>query len=180
MPSETPVWQPNLSWITDDLAVGGRFPVERAAHLAEALGIGAAIDLRDEDRDDDAHLGRHGIAFLHLPTPDHGALTPAAIKAGIAFARRAAADGRRLLVHCEHGIGRSATLALCVMVDRGHDPLAALSLAKDRRAVVSPSPAQYAAWSAWLRDPAGAALPEHAIPDFDAFKAVAYRHLGAG
>ena len=72
-------WTPNLSWITDDLAVGGRVPLDRIAHLAEALGIGALVDLREEDRDDEAHLRRHGIAFLHLPTADHGALTPEAL-----------------------------------------------------------------------------------------------------
>ncbi|WP_375457585.1 dual specificity protein phosphatase family protein [uncultured Enterovirga sp.] len=170
-------WQPNLTWITPDLAVGGRVPAERVAHLAETGGIGAVVDLRSEDRDDSDHLEAHGIRFLHLPTDDHGALRPTDIDAGAAFAARAARDGRRLLVHCEHGIGRSATLALCILVERGMEPLAALRLAKDRRDLVSPSPAQYECWVAWLKRHPGSGPDGWALPGFEAFKTIAYRHL---
>ena len=173
-------WTPNLSWITGDLAIGGRVPAERVGHLAGQAGVGAVVDLRREDRDDEAHLGRHGIAFLHLPTEDHGALSPAALETGVEFSRQAARDGRRLLVHCEHGIGRSATLGLAILADRGLAPLAALRLAKDRRALVSPSPAQYECWVAWLRSRPGKDRAGGDIPGFDAFKAIAYRHLLAG
>jgi hypothetical protein len=173
-----PPWQPNLTWITDHLAVGGRFPPERTEDLAESLRVRAVIDLRSEDRDDAALLAKHGIAFLHLPTDDHGAVTAAMIESGVAFARPYLAAGSRVLVHCEHGIGRSATLALCIMVDGGFAPLDALSLAKDRRALVSPSPAQYAGWTQWLaalRDARGLSWE---VPSFASFKAIAYRHLG--
>ncbi len=56
-----------------------------------------------------------------------------------------------MLIHCQHGIGRSALLALCVLVDQGWQPLDALTHAKDRRAQVSPSRSQYEGWAAWLR-----------------------------
>lgn len=173
----SPAWRPNLSWITEDLAVGGRFPAERASHLAEMLRIRAVIDLRSEERDDEAVLLRHGITFLHLPTDDHHAVAAERLDHGVAFALRHLDRGERVLIHCEHGIGRSATLALCVLVARGLDPLAALTLAKDRRSLVSPSPAQYAGWTQWL----AAHRAEHRtgweIPSFAAFKAIAYRHL---
>ena len=45
---------------------------------------------------------------------------------GVAFVNRHLDRGERVLVHCEHGIGRSATLALCVLVSRGMEPLDAL------------------------------------------------------
>ena len=169
---------PNLTWITDELAVGGRFPGERTEDLARDLLISAVVDLRREDRDDEALLARHGIAFLHLPTDDHGALAPAAIEDGIAFARPFLHRGRRVLVHCEHGIGRSATLALCILVERGQAPLDALALAKDRRALISPSPAQYECWAAWLTGRLEARRLGWTVPSFDAFRRIAYRHLG--
>lgn len=176
--AEPRAWEPNLTWITDDLAVGGSFPVDRVERLAEAHRVGAVVDVRREERDDRHHLARHGLRFLHLPTEDHGALTRGALAEGVAFARDARDRGLRLLVHCEHGIGRSATLALCVLVDRGMAPLEALLRAKDRRAVLSPSPAQYECWAAWLRGRPD--LEPSAVPGFDAFKAIAYRHLLAG
>lgn len=166
-------WRPNLSWITGTLAVGGSFPSERAEHLAREHAIRAIVDLRSESRDDETVLGRHGMTLLHLPTDDLSALTPAQIDDGVAFARAHLAREERVLVHCEHGIGRSATLALCILVEGGMKPLEALGLAKDRRALVSPSPAQYECWVAWMRQ-RGADLD---IPSFQAFEAIAYRHL---
>jgi predicted protein tyrosine phosphatase len=143
-------WVPNLDWITPELAIGGSFPAERAEHLARELGIGAVVDLRAEDCDDEAVLARHGLRFLHLPTIDHHAVAPEMLDEGVAFCAGQLRAGRRVLIHCEHGIGRSALLALCVLVDRGMDPLEALELAKSRRALVSPNPPQYEAWQIWL------------------------------
>lgn len=170
-------WQPNLSWITDELAVGGRFPPERVEDLAGRIGLKAVVDLRSEDRDDEEVLTRHGITFLHLPTDDHHGVTLAMLADGVAFAARHLDRGEKVLIHCEHGIGRSATLALCVMVDRGFEPLEALSLAKDRRALISPSPAQYRCWTAWLAGFASETRAGWEVPSFEAFKAIAYRHL---
>ena len=174
-----PVWTPNLSWITDSVAVGGRFPAERAGHLAEVLGIRAVIDLRGEERDEESVLVRHGIAFLHLPTVDHGAVRADMLDDGVTFAARHLDRGERVLIHCQHGIGRSATLALCVLVERGMEPLEALALAKTRRSLVSPSPAQYHGWVEWLADRRRATRAGWEIPSFDAFRAIAYRHLPA-
>ena len=164
-------WTPNLDWITPELAVGGSFPTERAEHLARAHGVGAVVDLRAEACDDEAVLRRHGLEFLHLPTIDHDAVSPAMLADGVAFAGAHLDAGRRVLIHCEHGIGRSALLALCVLVERGMEPLEALELAKSRRALVSPNPPQYEAWQTWLQ--ARGQEP----PGFDAFAEIAYRHL---
>jgi len=161
----------DLSWITPALAVGGCFAREVSESLAREHGIRAVVDLRAEDRDEEALLRRHGIELLHLPTVDHCAVAPRMLRDGVAFATRHRDGGGRVLIHCQHGIGRSALLALCVLVERGHAPLAALELAKTKRARVSPSPAQYEAWAAWLRERG------EAVPDFDTFAAIAYRHL---
>ena len=169
----------NLSWITDDLAIGGSFRSADAEVLARELRIRAVVDLRVEACDDAVVLERHGLAFLHLPTEDHCAVSPAMLGEGVAFANRHLDRGERVLIHCEHGIGRSATLALCVLVSRGHEPLAALELAKSRRALVSPSPAQYEAWAGWLAATKAEAGAGWRIPSFDAFAAIAYSHLRA-
>lgn len=172
-------WRPNLSWITDHLAIGGSFPAGRAADLARGHGVRAVVDLRTEACDDAEEIGRHGMAFLHLPTEDHCAVGPAMLDEGVAFANRHLDRGERILVHCEHGIGRSATLGIAVLVSRGYAPLDALERAKTRRALVSPSPAQYEAWTAWLAAWKARHGPAWDIPDFDTFKAIAYRHLAA-
>lgn len=164
----------NLSWITEELAIGGSFPGERLEELVRDHRVGAIIDLRQEARDDEELLRRHGVRFLYLPTLDFHGSSPEMLDEGVAFAEAQIAAGRRVLAHCHFGIGRSATLALCVLVARGHAPLEALALAKARRDLVSPSQAQYAAWAAWL------AGRRHDAPAFAAFAEIAYRHLRDG
>jgi protein-tyrosine phosphatase len=173
-------WKPNFDWITDHLAVGGSFPPRQTEFLAREHGIRAVVDLRSEDVDDEQLLRRHGIALLHLPTEDMRGVDAAHLERGVEFASHHLDRGERVLIHCEHGIGRSAVLALCVLVHRGHAPLDALELAKSRRGRVSPSPDQFACWSDWLAR-RRATQPSCAwqVPDFDAFKAIAYRHLMA-
>jgi protein-tyrosine phosphatase len=183
MKPEAAEWVPgreaalDLTWITDTLAVGGSFPPTHCAVLARKHRVAAVVDLRGESCDDVQLLAQHQIDFLHLPTIDFAAIRPAMLERGTAFVCAHLAASRRVLIHCAHGIGRSALLALCVLVERGMPPIEALALTKDRRARVSPSLAQYEAWAGWLaarRRDQGATWT---VPTFDEFKAIAYRHL---
>lgn len=170
-------WKPNFDWITHRLAVGGCFPPERIERLAREHGIGAVVDLRNEAVDDEALLVQHGIVLLHLPTEDMCGVDAQHLDEGVRFVAEQLDRGSRVLVHCQHGIGRSAVLALCVLVARGMAPLEALALMKDRRELVSPSPSQFACWCEWLeRHRREGDLP-WALPSFDEFKLIAYRHL---
>jgi hypothetical protein len=165
-------WIPNFSWIQPDLAVGGRFPIEAAERLAREHGVGAIIDVRSEGCDDADRLAACGLGFLHLPTLDMAGVSQPMLDAGVVFSEQTAREGRKLLIHCEHGIGRSATVALCVLVARGLEPLDALRLAKDARGQVSPSAAQYEAWVAWLKRHG-----HRPAPSYHEFGVIAYRHI---
>jgi predicted protein tyrosine phosphatase len=171
---EAQSWEPDLHWLTDLLAVGGCFPMERARELAREHGIRSIIDLRGEACDDAELLSREGIEFLHLPTTDQMGPSREWLERGVEFAGQQMRRGNRVLIHCQEGIGRSPLLALCVLVAEGHEPLAALSLAKDRRELVSPSRAQYLAWADWLTSRGQTA------PDYHSFGCIAYRHLASG
>lgn len=167
-------WRPNLDWITPTLAVGGSFPAERAEALATTHGVKAIVDLREEARDDEVELTRCGVLFLHLPTEDERGVSQAMLDEGAAFVRARLDGGDKVLIHCEHGIGRSALLALCVLSAESVRPDEALRTLKDAREKVSPSEHQYRAWASWLRRHG---LP--APPAWDAYCRVAYRHLSA-
>jgi protein-tyrosine phosphatase len=167
----------DLSWITETLAIGGSFPPPQTAALARDHGVSAVVDLRGEAHDDALLLAKHNIEFLHLPTIDCAAVSPAKLHRGVAFFTAHASAGRRVLVHCAYGIGRSALLGLCVLVEHGYAPIDALTLAKERRRCVSPSPAQYEGWAAWLAAHRAERGATWSIPTFDEFKAIAYRHL---
>ena len=171
---ETELQPGNFDWITDRLAVGGSFPVEFTAELARSHGVRAVVDLREEDCDDEAHLRAAGLAFLHLPAPDMEGLGADGLDRGVTFVRDRMEQGERVLIHCQHGIGRSPLLALCVLVDAGWAPLEALKHAKARRAVLSLSRAQYDGWVAWLM------RHGHAAPNYHEFGCIVYRHLAEG
>jgi hypothetical protein len=165
----------DLSWITETLALGGSFAPNQTAALAEHR-LAAVVDVRGEGCDDAGLLARYGIELLHLPTIDFEPISPRMLSRGIAFVSTHLDAGNRVLVHCARGIGRSALLGLCVLVERGYAPLDALGLAKARRAQVSPSRAQYEAWASWLASQCERGASWR-VPTFDEFKAIAYRQL---
>jgi protein-tyrosine phosphatase len=165
----------DLSWITETFAIGGSFAPNQTEALAREHGVEAVVDLRGEGCDDEVLLAKHGIELLHLPTIDFEPISPRMLQRGIAFVTAHLTGGRRVLVHCAEGIGRSALLGLCVLVECGHAPISALVLAKSRRSQVAPSRAQYEAWARWLasrRDERGALW---SIPTFEQFKAIVHR-----
>jgi protein-tyrosine phosphatase len=161
----------DLHWLTEQLAVGAAFSMDSARHLAEAQGIAAVIDLREEDCDEEERLRDAGIELLHLPTTDQMAPGQATLDRGVEFAANHVARGNRVLIHCQGGIGRSPLLALCVLVDLGFEPLDALAHAKNCREAVSPSYDQYCGWARWLESRGKTA------PDYHTFGCIAYRHL---
>lgn len=144
-----PRWNLNLDWVMDGLAVGGSFPIEAAGHLSQALGIGHIVDLRREMCDDEHILREHGICLLHLPTLDLHGVQRGMLADGVAWVTGRLARGHKVYIHCEYGIGRSATLALCVMVALGHSPLEALRRLKAARWQVAPSLTQLAVFREW-------------------------------
>ncbi|AFE04219.1 hypothetical protein COCOR_01681 [Corallococcus coralloides DSM 2259] len=169
----------NLDWVTPLLAVGGSYPMDAAAHLAQKLGVRHVVDVRVECQDDEHVLREHGITFLHLPTVDMRAIHLRMIHDGVAWVRERLTKEQKVLIHCEHGIGRSALLALCVLVDQGLAPLEALELAKTRRPCVSPSPEQLKAFIAYTRDVRAERSVMWTEPTLEALGTIAYRHLRA-
>jgi protein-tyrosine phosphatase len=161
----------DLSWITPELAIGACFLECEIESLAYEYKIRAVVDLRAESCDGELELSELGIELLHLPTLDHDAVAPEMLRAGVAFSVRHIDAGDRVLLHCQHGIGRSGLLGLCVLVELGYSPVRALELAKYKREKVSPSPMQYDAWAQWLTSRGKEA------PPFDRFAEIAYRHL---
>ncbi|MBX5483121.1 MAG: dual specificity protein phosphatase family protein [Myxococcaceae bacterium] len=165
----------DLDFLTPALAVGGRYEPQSCATLVQTHGIRRVVDVRLEACDDADLLRQHGIELLHLPTPDGEAVPPALLDAGVDWVNAQIDAGHRVYVHCEHGIGRSAVVALCVLCSRGLEPLEALRTAKRARWRISPSPEQLEGFTAWCRR-----RLQIAVPGFDALAHIAYAHLREG
>ena len=151
----------NLSWITDQLAVGGSFGKQDIPRLA-ALGITHVVDCRAESQDDAAALGRHGIVLQLFPIKDKHAHSQEQLDRGSQWILARLNEGARVFVHCEHGVGRGPLLALATLVRQGYPVPEALRLVRQKRWQVAPNDRQLEALLCFeqrLRQTAPSELP---------------------
>jgi protein-tyrosine phosphatase len=170
----------DLDFVTPELAVGGSFPRGAEPDLAASLGIKRVIDLRLEDSDDPDALASAGIQLLRLPALDGSAPDGQQLDEGVAWACAGLDRKERVLIHCQHGIGRSPLLTFCVLVARGLSPVEAVETVKRGRPAIMPNWEQLAALVRW----AGSFARGHAVgwqlPTVEELQAVAWRNLWRG
>ena len=123
---------PDLDWVTPEIGVSGTVHPRHLPGLAH-LGIGAVVDLREEGKDDEVLLAQYGIRFLHLPVRDGQPPSQAQLDAGAGWVLMRLAEHSKVLIHCKWGIGRSVTLACCVLIQQGGDAAGAVRTARSRR-----------------------------------------------
>ena len=133
--------QLNMDWVTTHLAVGGRVRPEDIVALGRS-GVTHVIDTRAEYCDDADALAREHIQLLYLPTPDTFPLTVEQLTEGARWAAEHIEKDGRVLIHCEHGVGRSVLLTCCVLVYQGMSAPEALILAQQKRWQAAPNQRQ--------------------------------------
>ncbi|HLZ07030.1 MAG TPA: HAD-IA family hydrolase, partial [Chloroflexota bacterium] len=134
----------DVAWVTRDLAVGGRVNPANLPRL-KMMGIDSIVDLRVEESDDPDILAANELRFLHLPMTDGDPLTQEQLAEGSRWVATERAEGRRVLVHCQHGVGRSVMLVAATLMDGGMGAREALDYIKTRRPKIAFSPGQLAA-----------------------------------
>ena len=128
----------NMSWITPQLAVGGRVRPKDIPLLA-ASGVTMVVDTRSEEQDDEVALGAAHIGLLHLPTPDTYPVSLEQLEYGGRWIRTRIEAGERVLVHCEHGVGRSVMMAAASLMVAGSSTHEALTLIERGRWQAAPN-----------------------------------------
>lgn len=88
-------------------------------------GIGAVLSLTETPLPEDA-LARHELVSLHLPVDDLTAPSPEQFDQALSFIDRQRGLGRRVVVHCKMGQGRTGTVLAAYLVRGGATPEAAL------------------------------------------------------
>ena len=128
----------NMSWITPQLAVGGRVLPEDLHRLA-AAGVTRVVDTRSEHQDDALSMAAEGIELLYLPAPDTFPLSVDQLSQGAAWVNQQISQGQRVLIHCEHGVGRSVLLTAAALVASGMSAHQAMELIQAKRWQAAPN-----------------------------------------
>ena len=127
---------PNFSFITPDLALGGRTP---HASIYGKHGIGCVVYVYEEDRGGMEGLLRSGIECLPVQVTDRSPPEMGQIDGVLGWINARRAAGKKVCVCCRLGKGRSATIVLAYLVDQGMDPQEALTVVKKRWPMVHPN-----------------------------------------
>ncbi len=112
-------------FVDPQVIVGAR-PFRRDVPTLRKLGVQAVVNTCEEYWGPVTEYARHGIEQLHLPTTDFTHPELADIVRGVEFVQKHVEANQVVYIHCKAGRARSATIALCWLVQyRGMSPAAA-------------------------------------------------------
>ncbi len=131
-----------LTWVTDLLAAG-HAPLSYAElDSIKAAGIEAIVNLCGEYCDLHGIQQKAGFEVCYLPIPDECAPEMGELVGAIDWVTGFINQGKKVLVHCRFGVGRTGTFLTAYLMSTGLDLKAASKLLQDCRA----NPTNYCQW----------------------------------
>ena len=116
-----------MDYILDRLAVGD---IDDARNIPKEI---TAILNCSEEHD----TSREGIAYFEIPLVDFQPIDPEYIPKAVAWIKETIVD-RKILVHCNAGIGRSPSIVICYLHEIGFGFEEAVKLVKSKRPYAVP------------------------------------------
>lgn len=123
-------------WLADGAVLAGRHPGVGGAAGLLAAGITHTVDLTAPGEPLDRY-DASGLQRLRHPVSDFGVPTLDGMAATLAAVRQALDGGGRVYLHCRAGIGRTGTVAACLLVEQGLSADEALALLARKFAVTA-------------------------------------------
>ncbi len=131
-----------MNWVTDHLAVGSAPMSYDQLDAIAAQGVDAILNLCGEFCDlHDIEAG-HGFEVYYLPIPDEEAPDMHAMEKALHWLDESIYLGKRVLIHCRHGIGRTGTVLNAYLLRRGLGP----KLAGKKLKGLKSKPASFDQW----------------------------------
>lgn len=107
------------TWVTDQLAVGAAPMSHAQLDCLREAGIGAILNLCGEFCDLHDIECAAGFEVYHMPLADEEAPELAELEKALAWLDEAIYLGKKVLIHCRHGIGRTGTVLNAYLLRRG-------------------------------------------------------------
>lgn len=136
-----------VTWITDHLGVGAAPMSHAALDSLRRQGVRAILNLCQEFSDLHEIEADAGFEVYHLPIADEEAPDLAELEKALAWLDEATYLGRKVYIHCRHGIGRTGTVLNAYLLRRGLGHL----LAWRRLLGLRSQPANFSQWRAVRR-----------------------------
>ena len=131
-----------LTWITGNLAVGYAPMSYAELDSIKEQGIDAIVNLCGEFCDLHEIEEKTGFEVCFLPIPDESAPDMEKMEIALAWLDEAIYLGKKVLVHCRHGIGRTGTFVSAYLLRRG----LALKVVEKKLQSIRAKPTNYAQW----------------------------------
>ena len=131
-----------ITWITESLAVGYAPMSYAQLDAIKAQGIDAIVNLCAEFSDLHEIESASGFEVYYLPIWDEDIPEIKEMEKALAWLDEAIYLGKKVLVHCRHGIGRTGTFVTSYMIRRGLTLKAASKKLKSSNA----TPSNYGQW----------------------------------
>ena len=129
-------------WLADEVAGWKAAGVDEIVSLLtpdEELELG----LREEATQ--AHA--HGMDFLGLPVEDRQVpQSETLLRSVLEKMDETLSAGKNVVAHCRQGVGRAGLLAACLLINKGWEPEAAVSLLSDVRGTPIPETPEQRRW----------------------------------
>ncbi|WP_022669315.1 protein-tyrosine phosphatase family protein [Desulfospira joergensenii] len=130
------------TWITDSLAVGHAPMSYAQLDTIKKKGIDAIVNLCAEFSDLHELESSSGFEVYYLPIWDEDVPGEEDMEKALAWLDEAIYLGKKVLIHCRHGIGRTGTFVTAYLIRKGLGMKGAAKILKASRA----NPSNYGQW----------------------------------
>jgi protein-tyrosine phosphatase/Fe-S-cluster containining protein len=131
-----------LSWITENLALGHAPMSYEELDSMRSQGISGIVNLCGEFCDLHEIQGGHGFEVYYLPTCDNEAPAVEDLEKALDWLDEAIYLGKKVLVHCRLGIGRTGTFVTAYLLRKGFG----LKLAKQEVEKIRATSSSFPQW----------------------------------